>query len=216
MFWHEKPFTYPVCIPPNRKPFFEMTHEEAEAFFQWHQSILGERIDCLSSVAARELGISKDLLDLSPESLTPLWRWFLSILEIEDTPQESLDYFWEHDEHPEPFRAELLKQRKKQYTLQTELIMMDVAKYLGEVFVKSLPGIYWTYFEKPENDFFVKTPGLQGFADARFTPPFQMFFEPEHMTRVQAAHIWKGTQKEDDLFDLYHLWKKNNWLQSNP
>ena len=213
MFWRKKPLTYPICVLPLRKPHDELSHEETETLFRWHQSVLPERIDCLCGVVSRELPVARDSLDLAPDSLLLIWRWFLTRYEIEDTPKESLDWFREHDKHPEPFRAELLKQREKQFSLQTHYILMDIGKYLGEVFRANLTGISWTYYEEPKSDIFVNKPVLQGFADRDFTPPFQMYFEPEHMAGVQAARIWTGRQKEEDLFNLYHLWKRRFWQE---
>lgn len=208
VFWQQKPFQYEVCVPPLKKPFDELTHRETEAYFQWHLSALEERIEYLSSRVCSKLSIPRSQMDLSAESLIPLWEWFLMTVEIEETPEEALQHFWDHDEHPEPFRAELLSRRRKQYTLETELIFFDVGKYFGEVFIKTLPGISWTYYEKPKTDFFVNMPVLQGFADFSCDPPFRMFFEPVHMAHVQASHIWKNTQRKDDLFRIYSLWSK--------
>ena len=208
MYWQEKPFTYEVCVPPLSKPVEKLTHRETEAYFLWHLSVLEERIDYLSSQVCNKLSIPRSRMDLSAESLIPLWEWFLSALEVEETPKEALQEFWEKDKHPEPFRTERLNKRRKQFTLETECILFDVGKYLGEVFTKTVPGISWTYYEKPKSDFFVNMTVIQGFADFDFDPPFRMYFEPVHMAHVQAANIWDNTQKKDDLYRLYGLWSK--------
>ena len=108
--------------------------------------------------------------------------------------------------NPKEIKEELLNGMKLQYSLETTLIFDDIGKYLGEVFVKNLPGVSWTYYEKPKRDFFVKMPVIQGFADRHFSPPFKMYFEPVHMAGVQAAKIWDGRQQKTDLLDLYHHW----------
>lgn len=210
MFWRKKPMQYEICVPPIRNSFEEMDHQETESYFQWHLSVMNERIDYLTSQVCAKLAIPRNRMDLSAESLLPLWKWFLSVIEIEETPTEALQWFWEHDNHPEPFRAELLKQRQKQYTLETEMIFQDLGKYLGAVFVHTVPGISWTYYERPKSDVWVNMPVLQGFADFQFDPPFIMFFEPVHMAHVQAAKIWDNTQKTEDLLNLYLMWKQKS------
>ena len=81
---------YDVCIPPLYKPFHELTHEETEAFYQWHMSHLRERIDYLSSFVSHAMGIRRETINLSPQSLIPVWEWFLSVIKTERTPPERL------------------------------------------------------------------------------------------------------------------------------
>ncbi len=208
MSWQKKPFQYEVCVPPLKKPVEKLTHLETEAYFRWHLSVLEERIDYLSSQVCGKLSIPRNRMDLSAESLIPLWEWFLLTMEIENIPDDVPQMFGEQVKHTSAFHTGVFKKERKQYSLETELIFFDVGRYLGEVFIKTLPGISWTYYEKPKSDFFVNMPVLQGFADFDFDPPFRMFFEPVHMAHVQAANIWNNTQKKDDLFQLYHMWSK--------
>lgn len=210
MFWKEKPLSYDICIPQRKKPAEEMTHREMEAFFQWSMSVLPERIEYLSSRVCENLHLPRERLTLSEESLIPLWEWFLSTAEIEDSPETALQWFWEHDTHPEPFRRILLEQRRRQFSLETEYILQDIGRYWGEVFVKTVPGITWTYYEKPKSDFFVNKPVLQGFADFNYDPPFRMFFEPVHMAHVQAARLMDNSQKPEDLLRVYKLWREKS------
>ena len=207
MFWHKKALNYKFCIPPLNKPFHKLSHKETESFFQWHLSHLHERIDYLSSVVSCQLKIPREELDLSPHSLILVWSWFLSVAEIERTPTARLiELEKQYSAHSEQFKRYLLDQSSDQFSLETEFILKDIGMYLGEVFVKNEPNIYWSYYEKPKSDFFVNMPVLLGFEDSKYIPPFKMEFEPVHMAKVQAANIWDGSQKKEDLYNLYTLW----------
>ena len=198
---------YDVCIPPLYKPFHELTHEETEAFYQWHMSHLRERIDYLSSFVSHAMGIRRETINLSPQSLIPVWEWFLSVIKTERTPPERLkELEKEYSSHSIYFIQYLMDQSKDQYTIETELILRDIGMYFGEVFVKNEPCIHWSYYEKPKSDFFVNMPVLLGFEDSSYSPPFKMEFEPVHMAKVQAANIWDGSQKKEDLYNLYTKW----------
>ncbi len=210
MYWEQKPLSYEICIPPLKKPFSRLTHQETEEYFQWHLSHLSERISYLSSVVSNSLAIHQSELDLSPGSLLPLWSWFLAVAELEPTPMARLmELNQQYHTNLEQIRAYLLDQSQDQFSLETEFILRDVGMYLGQVFTKNEPGICWSYYEKPKSDFFVNMPVLLGFEDSNYHPPFKMVFEPLHMAKVQAAKIWYNTQREDDLFRIYSMWAKN-------
>lgn len=184
MSWKKQPLTYNICIPPLKKSPYDFTNYEAKQYFNWYLQVLPERIEYLISVCVAESGYSKEQLNLSPESLKLLWKWFLSAAKIEDM------------------------QGIKQFTLQTEYIMRDIGMYLGETIVESLSGLAWGYYEEPKSDFFVNRPVLIGFLDKQFTPPFPAAFEPIHMVRVQAAKIFKSQAQESDLYSLYRKWER--------
>ena len=207
MFKKMRKAKYEICVPPLKKPFHEFRHNETEEYFHWHMSHIDERIDCLSAYVSRARNIQRAELDLSPQSLVHVWSWFLSVAETESVPPSGLT---ENDEKNltqiAAFRRYTVEQAQGQYTFETELILMDIGMYLGQVFVRNNPGIYWSYYEKPKSDFFVNMPLLLGFEDSAYAPPFKMAFEPVHMSRVQAARIWDGSQKKEDLFNLYIKW----------
>ena len=151
MYWEQKPLSYEICIPPLKKPFSRLTHQETEEYFQWHLSHLSERISYLSSVVSNSLAIHQSELDLSPGSLLPLWSWFLAVAELEPTPMARLmELDQQYHTHLEQIRAYLLDQSQDQFSLETEFILRDVGMYLGQVFTKNEPGIYWSYYEKPQ------------------------------------------------------------------
>ena len=124
--WQIKPLTYDICIPPLKSNLYEMNDEEAQACFDWYMSVLPERIKYVSETAAHKLGCSVETFDLTPESLIPLWEWFLSVAEKE----------------PASIQHEVIRS-DYQLSLQTEYILRDIGMYLGEAFVKNHSSLHW-------------------------------------------------------------------------
>ena len=205
MFWEKKEFTYSILVPPLSKEIDKLNADEAEDFFKWYQDRIQERIDYLSCFCLDYLKLKREKLKFEPQSLVYIWECFLKVAEIEvklenkttdikDDKKKSVDMFEDYD--------------ARQLSLQTEYILRDIGMYLGEMFVKYHPQIYWSFYTEPKTDFFVNQPLLLGFEDKEFTPPFQMEFEPIHMVGVQAANLFDGTQKKTDLLNLYRKWEK--------
>lgn len=199
MHWRVKKLNYDILVPKLSKHIYELKESEAAAYFEWYIDKLPERIDYVSEVCAKESGIPKEKMDLTPESLVILWKWFRRRAKIESVVVEV------KDDKTKKFNT---RKRGRQLTLETECIIRDIGMYLGETFRKNNERIYWTYYTKPKRDFFVNYPLLKGFIDRTFGQPFEASFEPIHMTRVQAAKIIDKTSKEQDLIDLYNLWNQ--------
>lgn len=88
--------------------------------------------------------------------------------------------------------------------------------YLGETLQKNLPGIYWTYYTEPCNDFFQNHPLLKGFVDRTTGTPCPVCFEPIHMARVQASKILTGKSGDEDLRKLYNVWAVKTEVGTKP
>lgn len=207
LLWKKQLLNYDILVPPLTKPIDTFSATETAAFFSWFQGQIPCRIDYLSGRCAEQLGVNKQDIDLSVDSLLLVWKWFLEIAETERTPKRKLNCFIDNygDEHY-AFRQYLLSQEENQFSLQTEYILRDIGMYIGEVFVRENLGIHWGYYTEPQTDISVNRPVLLGFADFRFSPPFPMEFDPIHMVGVQAANIWDNTQNEEDLRNLYKKW----------
>lgn len=218
MYWKKKRIEYEILIPPLNKPFMELSSNETKAFFEWYMGQIPKRISYLSQYCTMQMDINISEMNLSPESLIPIWHWFLTIAQTERTPQKQLKSLVEtYKTCPTDLRNYMLNESKEQFSLQTEFILRDIGMYIGAVFLKNNPSIYWGYYENPKTDFYVNTPLLLGFADSSFTPPFKMTFEPIHMVGVQAANIWDNTHTDKDLYYLYEKWLKYvpNEISSN-
>ena len=65
-------------------PFVEMGRREAAEHARWFASTVGERVESLRSYALAHG--CRGPLDLSRESLLPLWSWFLGRSEVVRPP----------------------------------------------------------------------------------------------------------------------------------
>lgn len=201
MFWRERKMKYNIPIAPLDKPTYLLTKKEAQKFFDWYVSILDERVEYL-----REF--TKLSLDYSSDSLAPLWSWFLKHAEIEYTPQERLNELEEELRLTRnPLQDIVLAENARQFTLETEYIMHDIAMYLGEVFVKNHPSIFWGFYTKPKSDSFVNCPVLLGFPNEIYPEKKGMPFVPLHMVKVQASRIMRKNAGKRDLLALYLVWE---------
>lgn len=198
---------YEVLPFPLNKPFCELSHEETESFFHWYLSHIQERVGYLSSsVAKSRLGFRKEL-DYSPDSLIVLWTWFLSVASVENVDKNAR--LGRDDKiycSKEAFSRYISNRSDKRLSEKSKYILNDIGMYLGQMFINNHPNIFWSYYEMPKGDFFVNKPVLAGFEDGGFNPPFKMFFEPIHMSSVQASKLLKGKESNDDLYILYRDW----------
>ena len=202
MYWRKKELKYDTLIPPIRKPFEEFDPDEAEAYFNWFMGQIEDRINYLQEY-------SKISLDYSVDSLVDIWRWFLKIAEIEQTPRIKINEIKRQLKgHPKEIVEAVLKEQSKQFSLETEYILRDIAMYLGEVFVKNNLSISWGYHTDVNADSFANKPLLVGFEDRNFDPPFKARFEPVAMIHVQASNIWDNTQSDNDLKSLFEKWQR--------
>lgn len=173
---------YQILIPPLKRDISMINEAEAKEYFDWYLTQCPAR----TSYLLQQIGYTGDSFNqivYTPESLKVVWAWFHDVVAA-------------YDQEKENRKAVLLK----------EYIIRDIGMYLGETFTHNFSTLRWNYFTQPKNDFFVNTPGITGFYDRKFTPPFPMFFEPIHMTGVQAAKIAQGRARHSDLYDLYVKW----------
>lgn len=209
MFWHSKSLKYNILIPPISKPLAEFSVSEAASYFSWFKDQIPYRIEYMSRRCSEHLGIRQVKIDMSPDSLKLVWRWFLEVAELEYTPMRKMEHLAGiYSKYPYAIQEYLMRTEKEQFSLQTEYILLDIGMYMGEVFVKNNPIIHWGYYTEPKTDFSVNRPVLLGFVDDRFTPPFSTEFDPIHMVGVQAANIWDNSQNESDLLRLYYNWQR--------
>ena len=198
MQWHFRKLTYDILVPKLGKSIFQLSDEEAAAYFEWYMERAPERVAYVSKICAKELRIPQESLDCSPESLLLLWKWFRRRAKTEPAIHGDA-------ERNKNFPANIWN-NKRQLTLETEYIIRDIGMYLGETFRKNVPGIYWTYYTKPRRDFFVNHPLLKGFIDRTTGKPFHACFEPIHMTGVQAAKLLSKKSTDADLLNIYKIW----------
>lgn len=114
--------------------YSELSDEEAQRRFDELTSSSPERVAWLR----REVG---DALDLSPESLVPLWEWFVRREAARRDRDGELPSWYE----PDP--PELASQRLSPATLRD---VDAIALYLAEIFLRNVPGAAWAIGKLPK------------------------------------------------------------------
>jgi len=193
--WLIPPFEFPLGV----SDLSNMTKKQAQEYFDWFIPKIPERVEYLRNRCAKDLSISVKELDFSPDSLKPLWVWFLKIAKVEKMPDELLAKRQEHFGH---LKVSAIFENDNQLSVVTQFIIRDIGMYLGKVFTDNYNSITWNYLAKPKRDIHVNKPQLFGFVDTNYTPPFELTFEPIHKTNVQAGKLISNTQKETDLYDI--------------
>lgn len=199
MHWRFRKLTYDILVPNLEKSIFNLNEDEAAAYFDWFMEQVPQRVEYVSKICAKELGVPLDYMDCSPKSLLLLWKWFRKRAKTEPVVLSSTDA-----EHPN-YHNEIFC-NNRQLTLETEYIIRDVGMYLAETFRKEYSHIYWSYYTEPKRNFFVNHPLLRGFVDTTTGSPFDAEFEPIHMAGIQARKILYNKSKDTDLFDIYTIW----------
>lgn len=89
----------------------------------------------------------------------------------------------------------------KQIALETEYIVMDIAQYLGEVFVRKDPRLTWMFFTTADMGEDRNRPVVAGFSENRL-------LYPDEPVREIAFYLVDDTARPIDLRIVYELWKR--------
>lgn len=139
MYWHKKKIDYDILIPPINKQFKNFTKKEAESYFEWYKNQLNPRIEYLRKYSGVDL-------DYSVNSLVDIWGWFLKIAETEKAPKAKTEEVRNRlKSQPKEIIEDVLNEQSRQFSLETEYIIRDIAMYFGEVYVKNNSSIAWGY-----------------------------------------------------------------------
>lgn len=199
LFWKRQKLDYDILIPPLEKPIQFLSKSEAQKYFAWYISNLDERIRYLEA-------FSKVRLDYTPESLIPLWNWFLKNAKIEKTPKARVNELEAQlAVHGRAFTKTVIANNGCQLSLKTEYIILDIAMYFGQVFVKNHPEVYWEFYTTPK-DAFTNHPVLMGFPNEIFPNKKGVPLPPHHIVRVQATKILRNSASKHDLLSIYEVW----------
>lgn len=195
---------YQLCTLPIGSAYFKLSMPEAKDNFNQFMHMIPERINYLTTRCANDLRISTKMLDMSPESLVLIWRWFLKNACVVDNGEREMVELRKHFGHlGESFIG------GKRLSAVTKFVLQDIGMYLGEAFVCNCSSIRWELCTRPRNSIFINRPVLVGFVDNNYTPPFRNIFEPTHMASVQAAKLLSDTaQHDEDLYNVYMKWEK--------
>lgn len=201
MYWKKRNLKYSILIPPIKKPFEKFSLIDTKNYFEWYLNQIDDRVHYLQEY-------SHVSLNYSVESLVYIWEWFLSVAEIEKTPKKKMkEIKKELKGQPKDIISNILNEQSKQFSLETEYIIRDIAMYFGEVYVQNNSSISWGYHTDVKRDSFANMPLLTGFEDRDFNPPFKAMFEPIFIVRGLACNIFDNDQKKEDLLDMYKIWQ---------
>lgn len=202
MFWRKSNITYDMLIPPLDKPFSQLSSAEAKEYFDWYIRNIPGRVEYLQA-------FSKIHLDISVDSLVPLWDWFLKNASVEKSPFSQNSALKKQLKHiPDDIARSVMIENSVQFSLQTEYILHDIAMYFGEVCVQNNDAIYWGFHTDIKKDSFANKPLLMGFCDRDFSPPFLPAFDPEFTVHNIACNLLDGDAAKEDLRDMYNKWRR--------
>lgn len=211
---------YEPLVPPLHKDSAIFTPEERDAYHAWFMENLEPRCEYLRDLVAEDEGVSTDRLDYSFESLLSLWKWFLRRAKVvsheKPRPHERVKIISRDRIGGKP--VEIIDAFDHKFDVKTEMMIRDIGMYVGRTFIKKYPGrVSWAVVTKPKNYLHVNKPLLQGFVRTHslvngslLDKPFCPDFEPIHMVGVQAAKLFDGDAREDDLMKLCHMWAE--WI----
>lgn len=213
------PIAYQAATPPGPYDPYDLyspyrcTKKQADVYFQWHQSILQERIDYLLETCHQDSGVPISVLRDFPSGTVPFWRWFLSVAEVVPITEEQKEQIQANlagqlRNHPPYAISQIVEDMTPSHLLSstTEIILRDVAMYVGDGFTRISPKIYWEIFRQYKSDYCYNHAVIRGFTPPGIRPGYDQWFEPIGMVRVQALHLLRHEAAESDLFNLINLW----------
>lgn len=176
---NKKLYDYVPLIPTIHKQPIDFTKKETKEYYEWFMIHIDERSDYLRNRVARDLHVPLELLNYSFYSLKLIWRWFLSVADLDQTSGLGLSVF-------------------------SYYVVRDIGMYVGKVFTKNYSIITWTVKTKPKNYISVNEPLLMGFIDDNpsYPKPFHPDFEPIGCVYSCALNMIDKTCHEDDLYNM--------------
>lgn len=192
---------YNVKMPKNiaGKKFRDFTKEEAQFFYEWYLAEIPARIEELRRIYELTGGGSKADLDLSQESLIPLWSWFMKNAEIVDrTPEEIEKIKASQPEYTWPFIA------TKEIVTRWKIIGgFDIASYFASCFLKKYPEqLKWQLFLKGKRYLEFNKPVLVGFHKGKVS------MDSMNLLQVNMGKLVDGNSTPEALFKLFSRWEE--------
>lgn len=195
------------------KPFEQLNKDEAKEYFDWFISHVDERSEYIRQKTSNELQMPINELDFSMESLVPIWRWFLRIVELSKTPKDVLKKIKKElkaNGEPPEFIEDMICEHSIELSVFSRYVLRDIGMYVGKMFVTNFSTLRWDYHTNTKQDSFANMPQIFGFIDNAYTPPFEPQFEPIHFAEMQASNLFDNTQNENDLFNICKRWAQ--WI----
>ena len=175
--------------------FEEITRKEARIHFEWYIGEIPTRMELLRKAYHFTTGCSEKDLDYSPESLIPLWEWFVNdIAEVMNRPKEELEK--ELAETPKWVHEFI---RAKKLSVHSQGVSMDVGLYLAETLRKNIESLFWGFRSTPKNLYCVNRPILMDTSDRAF------IYAPAHKLSILNYKLVDGETDINGLYKLYEI-----------
>ena len=187
---------YSTIQPPFTLNFSEMSKAELRNYFKWFQDITPERIAQLAFVVQSSPGFENWQSDFSPDSLNALGDWFAGQIETRPRTKEEIDDF----NAKAPFPIEI---SDSELTNRTFSLAMDIAMYLGQVFLKNHPSLKWDQPLGGKRNIDYGQPVLAGFWDGKVP------FNPVGMVVTFAYGLKRQSRTGGGLREIYERWSNN-------
>ncbi|MBO4429419.1 MAG: hypothetical protein J5832_05645 [Clostridia bacterium] len=134
------------------------------------------------------------MLDFTPESLIPLWKWFGPRIYREEIPQE---WYEERIAKQPVWAREFIK--KEDLSRETKKILDDIATYFGETMRRNHSDkLHWDYVKKPKSDVSFNRPVLIGFSNSVLDP---------RLISQTCCFRYLRTLGKDELYDACLIWQ---------
>ena len=181
-----------MVSPIGSYDFANFTAKEAKEYFEWFMGEREKRVHILSEYIKSE-GEEMEF-DYTPESLIPLWTWFLEKIRFEKRSEEELKK--ERAKFPEWMQEHISEDRP---SIETLKYVLDIAVYFGEVFVRNNEGkLYWGYKTKPKRLISVNRPTILGFKAGVDLEPIEIILTGVYRSRRERDKAY--------LYDSYYIW----------
>lgn len=163
---------YAIYSEPKLGRFRDLSRRQLGELFAWFKGIVPERLAQLRSRYGDE-GSETDL-DFSADSLLSLGRWIAALL---------------------------LKPGADPASPELQSIVIDAGIYLGEVLIRTCPGLQWAQKLGQKNDRDYGCSVVDGF---RHGVPAN----PIYLSQAFAKGVALGTRADTNLHEIYRAWAK--------
>jgi len=184
---------YEHISAPLPVPLQEMSKKQLRAFAAWYHDISADRISQLIKTVHGTPFFNVWNPDYSPESLKILGEWLRS--QVGMRPHTDAEMRAQRKGLPPDI--EVPEETLDDYSVS---LIFDVSMYLGQVWIKNHPTLFWKQNITAKKYAFYGHPIIGGFGKTEFSPI--------HMVKVLTFGLADETYSKDRLYELYGIWKK--------
>ena len=197
--------SYVPLVPPRTLDYYNWKRQEAVEFLSWHMEQVPRRAKYILDFIAESTETPGLACIESRDKLIHVWKWFLSVAEIEPLCDEELA---EQAPILKKFGPSSELYSTVRFSTLTEYLLRDIGMLFAELLLEKTDMLSWTVVFKPKTDVFFHHPVLTGFVMTEYSPPFHAFADPIHLVRVQGAKLLskRNSAKETDLWEIFNKW----------